>query len=103
MTREIHEVPEDFTPNLEEAISFYHPDYQQIVSQAVERAINNGESFDFEAIIISYKGNEKWVRAKGNAEFVNGQCVRLYGSFQDIHDRKRTELRLENISNNVPG
>jgi PAS domain S-box-containing protein len=103
MTKEIHEVPEDFTPDLDQAVNFYHPDFQQKVSDAVEKATNNGESFDFEAIIISYKGNEKWVRAKGNAEIIDGLCVRLYGSFQDIHDRKITELRLENISNNVPG
>ena len=36
--------------------------------------------------------NEKWVRAIGESEFVNGKCVRIYGSFQDIDIRKRAEL-----------
>lgn len=103
ITKEIHEVSDEFTPDLDQAINFYHPDFREQVSHAVEKAVEKGESFDFEAIIITDNGNEKWVRAKGNAEFVNGQCVRLFGSFQDIHDRKITELRLENISNNVPG
>ncbi|MGM0579416.1 MAG: PAS domain S-box protein [Bacteroidota bacterium] len=103
MTREIHEVPEDFSPNLDEAISFYHPNFQEQVVEAVENAIQNGESFDFEALITTYKGNEKWIRAIGNAEMLEGKCVRLYGSFQDINDRKMIELRLENISNNIPG
>uniref|UniRef100_UPI0025F93647 PAS domain-containing protein n=1 Tax=Marivirga sp. TaxID=2018662 RepID=UPI0025F93647 len=103
MTKQIHEVPDDFTPNLDEAINFYHPNFQRKITKAVENAIQEGESFDFEAIIITYKGNEKWVRAIGNAEMRDGECVRLYGSFQDINDRKMIELRLENISNNIPG
>lgn len=103
MTKIIHEVSENFSPNLEEAINFYRPDFQGTVSNAVERAIKFGEEFDFEAVIITAKGNEKWVRAIGNVEMRDGECVRLYGSFQDINDRKMIELRLENISNNIPG
>ncbi|WKV13385.1 PAS domain-containing protein [Marivirga harenae] len=102
-TKEIHEVPDDFTPDLDTAINFYHSDYREKVTEAVEKAISSGDSFDFEALIITFKGHERWVRAKGNAEFLEGQCVRLYGSFQDIHDQKIVELRLEKISNNVPG
>jgi len=103
MTREIHEVPEDFVPNLNNAINFYHPQYHKKVREAVERAEKYGESFDFEAVIITAKGREKWVRAIGNVEMREGECVRIYGSFQDIHERKVAELRLENISNNIPG
>jgi len=103
MTKEIHEVPEDFIPNLNGAINFYHPRYHQKVAAAVEKAEKYGESFDFEAIIITPKGKEKWVRAIGNVEMIEGKCVRIYGSFQDIHKRKTAELRLDNVSNNVPG
>ncbi|WP_296621662.1 PAS domain S-box protein, partial [Marivirga sp.] len=103
MTKQIHEVPNDFTPNLDEGINFYHPNFQRKITKAVENAIQEGEAFDLEAIIITYKGNEKWVRVIGNAEMRDGECVRLYGSFQDVNDRKMIELRLENISNNIPG
>ncbi|HET8861077.1 PAS domain-containing protein [Marivirga sp.] len=103
MTKEIHEVPHDFNPSLAEAINFYHPDYQEKVSEAVEKAIETGGPFDFEAIIITLKGNERWVRAIGNAELRNGECIRIYGSFQDINDKKNAEIRLQKISNNIPG
>jgi PAS domain S-box-containing protein len=103
MTKIIHEVPKEFVPNLDEAINFYHPNFQEKVNDAVEKAIQYGESFDLEAIIITPKGNEKWIRAIGNAEMRDGKCVRLYGSFQDINDRKVAEIRLENLSNNIPG
>ncbi len=103
MTAEIHEAPEGFTPSLEQAINFYHPHFRDKVTKAVNKAIQEGKVFDFEAIIITYKGNEKWIRAIGNVEMHAGLCVRLYGSFQDIHKRKITELRLQNISDNIPG
>ncbi len=103
MTAEIHEAPEGFRPSLEQAINFYHPHFRDKVKKAVNEAIQEGKVFDFEAIIITYKGKEKWIRAIGNVEMQAGQCVRIYGSFQDIHERKTAELRLQNISDNIPG
>jgi PAS domain S-box-containing protein len=35
------------------------------------------------------------VRAKGNAEFKNGNCIKLYGTFQDIDHYKLSELALK--------
>ena len=36
--------------------------------------------------------NEKWIRIIGKPEYRDGICVRLLGSIQDIHDRKKAEL-----------
>jgi hypothetical protein len=49
----------------------------------------------------SYK-KEKWVRAigKGNCKW---KCERIYGSFQDIDERKEAEVRLQVLSDNIPG
>ena len=84
-TRFIHEVPDDFEPNLETAIDFYKEgeDRQQIVD-AVERGFEKGESWSLEVRLITYTGKEKWVAALGEAEFKDGECVRLFGAFQDI-------------------
>ncbi|MEO7048605.1 MAG: ATP-binding protein, partial [Ferruginibacter sp.] len=35
--------------------------------------------------------NHKWVRTIGEGEFINGKCIRVYGSFQDIDERKKAE------------
>jgi hypothetical protein len=43
------------------------------------------------------------VRAIGNAEFINGKCKRIYGSFQDINERKEAEVRLQSLADNLPG
>ncbi|MEC4266984.1 hypothetical protein, partial [Flagellimonas halotolerans] len=70
---------------------------------AISSAMENGSPIEFEAALISAKGNEKWVRAMGQTEMVNGKCVRIYGSFQDITDLKETEHRLLALSNDLPG
>ncbi|NNF18297.1 MAG: PAS domain S-box protein, partial [Flavobacteriaceae bacterium] len=90
ITKDIHEVPEDFEPDLETGINFYKEgkDREKII-KLVNRGIEKGKSWDVELRIITAKGNEKWVRAKGQPELIKGKCVRIYGTFQDIDAQKR--------------
>ncbi|MDB5136845.1 MAG: cph1 4 [Mucilaginibacter sp.] len=93
MTREIHETEPGFEPNFEEAASFYKEgENRDAIVKAMEEAIKNGTSCDLELEIITAKGNSKWVRVVIEAECVDGKCIRLYGSFQDIDNRKRAEI-----------
>lgn len=92
---QLHETnPKLFVPNLEGAINFYREDFRQMVESSIKKSITTGEPFDYEAILVTAKKKERWVRAIGNAEFVDGECKRIYGSFQNIHDRKHTEEKL---------
>lgn len=91
ITHEIHETSEDFKPQLSEAIDFYREDFRELATESVNTCIETGTPFDFEAILITHKNNEVWVRAMGRAEMVDGKCVRIFGSFQDINERKITE------------
>ena len=100
----MHETdPTSFSPNLETAINFYREDFRQLVQSNIEKSVTTGEPFDFEAVLVTAKKKELWVRAIGNAEFSNNQCIRIYGSFQDINVRKETESRLLSFSENIPG
>ncbi|RTL52341.1 MAG: PAS domain S-box protein [Sphingobacteriales bacterium] len=95
ITKKIREVPPDFEPDLQTGISFFYGDKNQsIIAQCVYNCIEKGTPWDEELEIITHKGNPKWVRTIGRAEFQNGQCIRVYGSFQDIDKRKRTEIEL---------
>jgi PAS domain S-box-containing protein len=104
-TKNIHEVEKDYEPNLVEAIHFYDTEFsREKISNAVSAAIEQGIDFDLELIIITAKGNKKWVRAIGNTEFFNNKCLRLFGTFQDINEIKLFEKGLQNESerlNNV--
>lgn len=104
MLKKIHEVPQNYIPNLETAIDFYKTGRDKtIISNAVSKAIETGEGFDLELEIVTAENNDKWVRATGKTEFKNGKCVRLYGATQDITSHKSLEARLKHINDNIPG
>ncbi len=95
VTREIHEVEPDFVSTVENGIQFYKEGYsRERIAQVVANAIEKGEPFDEELQIVTAKGNTVWVRALGLVEFEDGECKRLYGTFQDINARKKLEHEL---------
>jgi len=97
ITKEIHEVAKDYEPDLTSSLNFYKEGlHRNKIQQAIEQAISTGEPWDLELEIITFKGHALWVRALGNADFENGVCVRLYGTFQDIDRRKRMEAESSN-------
>ncbi|MBX2970442.1 MAG: PAS domain S-box protein [Cyclobacteriaceae bacterium] len=97
ITREIHEVDDDFIPDLDSDIGFYREDARNIVREKVEEGMRTGKPWDFQLPIITAKGNERWVRSIGHAEFHNGKVIRLFGSFQDIHKEKTLELARQQL------
>ena len=98
-TKDIHEVDEDFEPDLEKGINFYKEGaHRNKITELVSDAISTGKSWDTELIIVTAKGKEVWVRAKGEVEMNNGQAIRIIGTFQDIDQFKKTKLAHEEIS-----
>ncbi|MFD0799068.1 PAS domain S-box protein [Maribacter chungangensis] len=94
MTRIIHEVPEDYIPTIAGGINFYKEGYyRNLISELVNDAIVEGKPWDTELIIVTTTGKEIWVRAKGESELVNGKCIRISGTFQDIDEKKKIELK----------
>jgi PAS domain S-box-containing protein len=90
----IHEVPPDFETNLENALSFYAPEYRPLLVQAIQRAAETGEPWDLELEFITATGRRLWVRAIGKVERQDGKAVRLSGTFQDVTERKLAEQAL---------
>ncbi|MEX2585024.1 MAG: PAS domain S-box protein [Balneolaceae bacterium] len=95
MTREILEVDDEYNPSLTGGFEFYEPESRQRIQQAVEQLIETGEEFDEDLLITTARGLQKWIRCIGQAEHIGDRCLKIYGSFQDIHDHKVTELELE--------
>ncbi len=99
ITKQIHEVPDDFAPDLEAGINFYKEgESREIIAEVVSIGIQTGKAWDVELQIITAKGNEKWVRAIGKTEFSSGKCVRLYGTFQDIDEWKLMLLNTKHFA-----
>lgn len=102
VTKEIHEVSMDYVPNIEEGINFYKEGFdRKRITNMVNDAINEGIPWDTELRIITDKGKELWVRAKGEVEMVGNKCIRIYGTFQDIDEKKRVELKYQQVADRL--
>lgn len=97
VTKLLHEVDENYNPTLDRAIDFFDKkESRQKIVDAVNLAITEGQSYDLELEIETAKGKHIWVRVHGQPEFTEGKCRRIFGTFQDIDTRKRTELEIAN-------
>jgi PAS domain S-box-containing protein len=96
VTKEIHGVEPDYEPNPETDVNFYKAgENRDRIIEVLNLAITEGTSWCEELQIVNAKGEEIWIRSLGNAEFENGKCIRLYGTFQDINVYKYGELALK--------
>nr|WP_315486726.1 GAF domain-containing protein [uncultured Undibacterium sp.] len=100
LTEQIHQVPAGYSCSLEQAILFYKDGKDRdTIREKINHAIQTGESFDSELRIITMQGHERWVRVLGLTQVNEGRCERLYGTIQDISERKRIEtMKSEFIS-----
>lgn len=90
----IHELPEDQQPDVDHALVFYPPEDRERVRAAIELCRTHGTPWDLQTEFITAKGNKRWVRSLGRADFRHGKAVRLSGSFQDVTASKQTEQEL---------
>ncbi|MBC7654834.1 MAG: response regulator [Oligoflexus sp.] len=95
VTRNIHEVETEYVPVFKSAVLFYIPEHQSIIIDAFNKAKDLGIPFDLELQIKTAKGNYTWIRTIGKPEFQKGNCVRIYGTFQDVNENylHRSDLR----------
>jgi PAS domain S-box-containing protein len=102
MVHEIFETdPLTFSPDLETAINFFREDFREEAHRKINQCISTGEPQNFEAILISAENNERWVQVKGDALFIKGKCVKVYGSFQDVDNLKTLELEVTEILGSI--
>ena len=96
VTRQIHEVGDDFVPEVKTAINFYKEgESRGLIGEAVKDGMEKQLPWDEALQIVTARGNERWVRVSGKPEFEGEKLVRLYGTFQDITDHKLVALELE--------
>jgi len=100
MTRMIHEVDSDYSPNIETAIEFYKEGKSRDrILEVVRKSMSTGYKWNEEFQIVTAKGRVVWVVARGESSIIDGVCVRIFGSFQDINERKLAELAALEESN----
>ncbi len=93
-TCRIFEIENDIAPSVTEAINYYAPESQPIITEAVKNAIDHGTPYDVELKLITAKGRHIWTRSIGSAILEDGKVVKLIGAFQDITAHKLAEAAL---------
>lgn len=79
----------------ETVLKFYSPDYHQMLRTTFGNAMKTGEKFEYEIPLVTEKGRYKWVYVQGNVEQQEQRAVRLYGTIQDITERKEATLLIQ--------
>jgi PAS domain S-box-containing protein/putative nucleotidyltransferase with HDIG domain len=88
--------PQEGAPSFAEHPALYHPDDMARLQQAVEVAVTNGTPYELELRAIRKDGETRVCMARGVADMASGgRAVRLFGSLQDITERKRKDEALK--------
>ncbi|MFV8375550.1 PAS domain S-box protein [Flavobacterium sp. LB1P71] len=85
VTKSILEVPEDFIPINGSGINFYaEGENRDKITYLIDKAINEGISFEDKFQIITAKNNIKYIECICQVESTDGKTTKLLGTFQDI-------------------
>ena len=71
--------------------NFYKAEHAATLKVALDNLTLHGKEYDHELPMVTAKGRNIWVRSHGKAEFKDGKIVKVYGTMQDITDKKTVE------------
>ncbi|WP_234572387.1 sensor histidine kinase [Rhodohalobacter sp. 614A] len=91
----IHEKPVGEKVFVEEGLSYYPSDARTKIEEAIEYTMETGKKYDVALPFVTAKGNHKWVRAIGQALFLEKKPYKLRGTFQDITKYKEYEQKIK--------
>lgn len=85
MVADIHGMPHDFVPCVEDGIRFYAPEHRQRIRKCFYSCVEASTPFDEELQIITAQGERRWVRTIGvPVHDDQGAVVKVEGAFQDV-------------------
>jgi diguanylate cyclase (GGDEF)-like protein/PAS domain S-box-containing protein len=88
--------PQQFVPTFERLMEVVHPADREILRQNVDRALNQGEPYDFEHRIVRPDGEVRMVHRQAEVmRDESGEPLRMVGTVHDITERKALEERLQ--------
>jgi PAS domain S-box-containing protein len=85
--------PADIEPDYQDYWNIYHPEDRERLHTAIDHTLASGQSFITDARILLSNGTQRFIELRGEAISYHGQVVRLFGTVQDITERKQLELQ----------
>lgn len=90
-TVRIHDLPPGSPADVEQGFEYYPGEARIRIEHAFQELMEHGTEYDLELEFISAKAVRKWVRTLGRARWQNGRVAEVFGSMQDITERKAAE------------
>ena len=96
----IHGVtPQQYSPELESAISFYHPEDAPRVNEYVNNSLAKGENWNFTSRIVRPDGAIRTVRCLAEvSKDSQGHPISVFGVFQDVTDYEALNEQVQLLS-----
>lgn len=91
---QIHEIPEGTVMTIHESTEFYPTETRPMFTKLHTRLLEDGTPYEVEVPFITATGRKRYVRLNAQPRYTNGTITHLYGSIQDVTERKREELEL---------
>ena len=89
----------DFKPNIYSILRYFKNGPSRIkITEFFNQAVTDGKEYDKELELITAKGNHKWVRAIGKSLFENGECIKVFGTLQDITIQKEKDEKIKELA-----
>jgi len=98
---EIHDLPLEYEPVVEEALGFYHPKDCPEIEAKLETLLETGEAFSLRIRIVTATGTVKWVRVCGDSAVSDGPTRKVRGTIQDITDIVEQQSETEKLRENL--
>ncbi|HTY90272.1 MAG TPA: PAS domain S-box protein [Methanocella sp.] len=86
--------PQEFPVDYATFIELVHPDDRDIVMGAITASLQGNMPIDIEYRIIGRNGEKRIIRDVGEVVFEDGEPVQIYGTLQDISERKLADEAL---------
>lgn len=82
---------DEYSPTVEKAINYYTHSSRKKIRAAFDGVLTSGTSYELELCMMNASGEKRWIRTNGYRDDDNGVPRRLYGTFQDITERRVLE------------
>jgi PAS domain S-box-containing protein len=85
-------------PGPDEHWDYFPREFHAQIAEAMRALIEENKLFDYTVQLCTAKGNIKWCRSIGRAAHEGGKCLKIYGTLQDVTERKQAALELQKLN-----
>ncbi|NEV94089.1 PAS domain S-box protein [Psychroflexus sp. YR1-1] len=94
--KDIAGIGPEVQPTIDEALFFFKAgENRELMTEKMSESIKLNTSYTGEFEVITAQKKHLWALVNIKPEIVNGECIAVYGSFQDITEVKSTKEKLK--------